>query len=60
MRAKINGASKLSIEQVKEIFIWANNGETNISLGEEFKVNPDQIGRIKNRKSWKEVTEDLI
>ena len=60
LRAKINGASKLSIEQVKEIFIRANNGETNISLGEEFKVNPDQIGRIKNRKSWKEVTEDLI
>ena len=60
LRAKINGASKLSIEQVKEIFIRANNGETNISLGEEFKVNPDQIGRIKNRKSWKEITEDLI
>ena len=59
LRAKVNGASKLTIEQVKEIFIRSNNGETNISLGEEFGVHPDQIGRIKNRHSWKEITKDL-
>jgi hypothetical protein len=59
LRAKINGASKLTIEQVKEIFIRSHNGESNISLGEEFNIHPDQIGRIKNRKSWKEVTRDL-
>lgn len=60
LRAKINGSAKLSIEQVKEIFIRSNNGETNISLGKEFGVNPDQISRIKNRKSWKEITNDLL
>jgi len=59
LRAKVNGASKLTIEQVKEIFIRSNNGETNISLGEEFGVHPDQIGRIKNRHSWKEITKNL-
>lgn len=60
LRAKINGASKLTIEQVREIFIRSNNGESNITLGKEFGVHPDQIGRIKNRKSWKDVTKDLI
>lgn len=60
LRAKINGSSKLTIEQVKEIFIRSHNGETNINLGREFNIHPDQIGRIKNRKSWKEVTKELI
>ena len=60
LRAEVNGAAKLTVEQVKEIFIRSHKGETNISLGEEFGVNPDQIGRIKNRRSWKEVTKDLV
>lgn len=60
LRSKINGAAKLTIEQVKEIFIRSHKGETNISLGKEFGIHPDQIGRIKNRHSWKEVTKDLI
>lgn len=59
LRAEINGGSKLTIDEVKEIYLRANNGESNISLGEEFGVNPDQIGRIKNKKSWKNVTENL-
>lgn len=59
LRAKINGASKLTIEQVKEIFIRSRNGEKNIDLGKEFGVHPDSIGEIKNRKRWKEVTKDL-
>lgn len=59
LRAKINGASKLTIEQVKEIFIRSHNGESNIELGKEFNIHPDQVGRIKNRHSWKEITEDL-
>lgn len=60
LRAKVNGSAKLTIEQVKEIFIRANNGETNMALGTEFGVSPRQIGRIKNRCSWKEVTKNLI
>nr|DAK17117.1 MAG TPA: Neugrin [Caudoviricetes sp.] len=51
MRAEINGGSKLTVDEVKEIYIRAKNGESNITLGEEFGVNPDQIGRIKNKKS---------
>ena len=59
LRAKINGASKLTPEQVIEIFRRANNGETNISLGKEFNVHPDQIGRIKNKKSWKKLLSSI-
>lgn len=60
LRAKINGAAKLTPEQVIEIYRRAHNGETNINLGREFGVNPDQIGKIKNRKSWKEITSSII
>ena len=59
LRAKINGSAKLTCKQVREIFIRANSGETNVALGQEFGINPDQIGRIKNKRSWKEVTKDL-
>lgn len=59
LRAKINGAAKLTADQVREIYVRAHEGESNISLGKEFKVNPDQIGKIKNQKCWKNVTEDL-
>ena len=59
LRAEINGGSKLTVDEVKEIYIRAKNGESNITLGEEFGVNPDQIGRIKNKKSWKNITENL-
>lgn len=59
LRAEINGGSKLTVDEVKEIYIRAKNGESNITLGKEFGVNPDQIGRIKNKKSWKNITENL-
>lgn len=59
LRAEINGGSKLTVDEVKEIYFRAKNGESNISLGKEFGVNPDQIGRIKNKKSWKNITENL-
>lgn len=59
LRAEINGGSKLTVDEVKEIYIRSKNGESNITLGEEFGVNPDQIGRIKNKKSWKNITENL-
>ena len=59
LRATINGASKLTPEQVIEIFRRAWNGETNIKLGKEFNVHPDQIGRIKNKKSWKNILDSI-
>lgn len=60
LRAKINGASKLTPEQVIEIYHRANNGEKNISLGKEFNIHPDQIGRIKNKKAWKQLISSLV
>lgn len=60
LRAKINGASKLTIEQVKEIFIRSHRGEKNVDLGREYNLHPDSIGKIKNRKLWKQITKDLI
>jgi len=59
LRAEINGSAKLSPEQVIEIYRRATNGERNIDLGKEFNIHPDQIGRIKNKKSWKEITSSL-
>ena len=58
LRAEINGAAKLSSQQVIEIYLRANNGESNISLGKEFHVHPDTIGKIKNKKTWKELLKD--
>ena len=60
LRAKVNGAAKITPEQVIEIYKRANNGETNIALGKEFNVHPDSIGRIKNKKLWKEVIDNYL
>ena len=59
LRNPVNGAAKLTPEQVIEIYRRATNGETNIKLGKEFNIHPDQIGRIKNKKSWKNFTSSL-
>ena len=48
LRAKIN-----------EIYKRANNGESNVKLAKEFNMHPDQIGRIKNKKVWKDITSLL-
>ena len=60
LRATINGASKLTPEQVIEIYRRATNGERNIDLGKEFNIHPDQVDRIKNKKAWKEITSSLV
>lgn len=59
LRAAVNGSAKLTPEQVIEIYRRANNGETNIKLGKEYNVHPDQIGRIKNKKSWKNLLSSI-
>ena len=59
LRAKINGSAKLVPAQVIEIYKRANNGESNVKLAEEFNMHPDQIGRIKNKKVWKDITSLL-
>lgn len=59
LRAAVNGAAKLTPQQVIEIYRRASNGETNIKLANEFHVGPDQIGKIKNHKSWLEFTSNI-
>ena len=60
LRASINGAAKLTPEQVIDIYIRANNGkERNVKLGKEFNVHPDTIGKIKNKKSWKQLLNNI-
>lgn len=59
LRAKVNGAAKLTPEQVKEIYLRGNNGERNVDLSEEYGVHPDIIGKIKNGQMWREVTSSL-
>lgn len=59
LRAKVNGAVKLTKEQVIEIYKRNIAGESNIKLGQEFNVHPDTIGRIKHKHYWKEVLDQL-
>lgn len=59
LRAKENGASTLNSKQVVEIYHRAKQGEKNVDLGKEFRVHPDTIGKIKNKKAWKELLETL-
>lgn len=59
LRATINGSAKITPEQVIEIYRRSWNGETNIKLGKEFGINPDQVGRIKNKKSWKKILDSI-
>lgn len=59
LRAKKNGAAKLSSQQVIEIYQRANKGERNIDLGKEYGVHPDTIGKIRRKKIWKELLETL-
>ena len=59
LRAKINGSAKLVPAQVIEIYKRANNGESNVKLAKEFNMNPEQIGRITNKKVWKDITSLL-
>ena len=59
LRAKINGAAKLTQNEVIEIYKRANNGESNISLGKIFNIHPDTVGKIKNKKSWKQLLNNI-
>ena len=60
LRAKINGSAKLTEEQVIEIYKRANNGEQNIVLANEFHIHPDQVGRIKYKKVWKQLLDSIF
>lgn len=59
LRAEINGASKLTKEQVIEIFIRSNSGESNVKLGKEFNLHPDSIGKIKNKKRFQNILNNI-
>ena len=58
LRAKVNGAAKLTSQQVIEIYQRCRKGEKNVDLGKEFGVHPDTIGKIRNKRLWKEVLKD--
>lgn len=59
LRATINGAAKLTPEQVIEIYRRAKNGERNIDLGKEFNIHPDTVGNIKNKNTWKTILSSI-
>lgn len=59
LRARVNGAAKLTEQQVIEIYNYIQNTNiTNVKLGEMYGVDPDCIGRIRTGKSWRRVIED--
>ena len=59
LRAKINGAAKVTREQVIEIYKRSNNGEKNVSLGKEFGLHPDSIDKIKNKKYFVNILNSI-
>lgn len=59
LRAEINGASKLTKEQVLEIIDKLQKGYPQFLLGQEYGVHEETIGRIKRHKSWKFLTKDI-
>ena len=60
LRASVNGAAKLTIEQVKEIIeLLLSKKYTYAQIGEMYNVGEETIGRIKRKKSWKELTKNI-
>lgn len=60
LRAKVNGSAKLTVEQVKEIIqLLLSKQYTYKEIGEIYNVGEETIGRIKRKKSWKELTKDI-
>ena len=59
LRAEINGASTLTKEQVIEIYHRSNSGEKNVDLGKEFCLHPDTIGKIKNKKTFQNILNNI-
>jgi hypothetical protein len=58
-KGKNNNNSKLTEEQVIEIYTRVHKGEKQIRLAEEFKVNKGQIYKIKNGIAWAEITTGI-
>lgn len=56
LRATVNGAAKLTAEEVHSICKQLEKGASNIDLGKQYNVHPDTIGRIRRRVSWKEIS----
>lgn len=50
-----NANAKLNDDIVREIRIELSKGCTGISLAYKYNVDPKQISRIKNNKTWKHV-----
>lgn len=60
LRAMANGAAKLTETQVIQIYYRAKIGrEANVVLAQEFGVHLDTIGKIKNKKTWKQLLKTL-
>ena len=60
LRAEVNGAAKLTKEQVKEIIqLLLSKKYTYKQIGEMYNVGEETIGRIKRKKSWKELTKEI-
>ena len=60
LRAKINGAAKLTEEDVLNIIERLKNKETYKSIANDYNVCEETIARIKRKESWKELTKNII
>ena len=60
LRAKVNGAATLTEQQVLEIIdLLLSKKYTQSEIGQMYGVHEETIGRIKRKRSWKELTKDI-
>lgn len=60
LRADVNGSAKLTKQQVLEIIeLLLSKQYTEKQLGKMYNVHEETIGRIKRKRSWKELTKDV-
>lgn len=60
LRAEINGGAKLSKEDVLNIINRLLSKEKYLDIAKDYNVHKETIARIKRKKSWKELTENIV
>lgn len=53
-------SSKLTEDQVREIWMRLSNGESSRKIAKDYSVSKTTILAIKNREAWRDTTDELI
>ena len=59
-KGELCAASKLTEKQVLEIIKRLKNNDFNLDIANDYKVSVETINDIRNHKTWKSLTENII